>query len=161
MNGWMFFSSDKDDDFSRKDVHAVITDLLESPLSPSREEWHAYIPESRESLQGKTLGFFCGGAGLAALKNSPSAPYMPEFPMLELISDYTIMPACWSFKEVLKAVPVNDTGYIIQPMVHRYYKVITETGTFSVRPPYVRVHGSYSFFPPPYVLKEQLPTELP
>ena len=160
MNGWMFFSSDNDD-LSRKGIHAAISDLLESPYSPSREEWNTYIPESRESLQGKTLGFFCGGAGLSALKDNPAAPYMPEFPMLELISDHTIMPVCWSFKEVLAAVPVSDVGYSILPEAQRYCKVITVTGTLSARPPYVRVYGSYTFFPPPYELKEKLPTELP
>lgn len=161
MNGWMFFSSENDDDFSRKDMHAVILDLLETPVSLSREEWNAYIPESRESLQGKTLGFYCGGASLAGMKNNPAAPDMPEFPMLELISDHTIMPVCWSFKETLEAVPVPDIGYRILPAAGSYPAVITVTGTFSVRPPYMRVYGSYTFFPPPYVLKEKLPTELP
>ena len=155
MNGWMFFpskknisrGSDGDDSAAR-----LLAMLMDSP-SVTAEEWHSYVPESRESLQGKSLGFFCGGAGLAELKHGPASKDMPEFPMLVLVSDFTIMPSCWSFDRVLTAPAEPCLDYLV-PLMPKYRKVITVTSTLSDRPPCVAVHGSYCFFPPPYLLKD-------
>ena len=160
MNGWMFFpskknisrGSDGDDSAAR-----LLAMLMDSP-SVTAEEWHSYVPESRESLQGKSLGFFCGGAGLAELKHGPASKDMPEFPMLVLVSDFTIMPSCWSFDGLLSAPAEPCLDYLV-PLMPKFRKVITVTSTLSDRPPCVAVYGSYSFFPPPYVLKDP-PKEL-
>ena len=155
MNGWMFFppqknivrGADGDDPAAR-----LLAMLMDTPRVTA-EEWRSYVPESRESLQGKSLGFFCGGAGLAELKHGPASKDMPEFPMPVFVSDFSIMPSCWSFDEALivRAEPARE--YIIR-LVPEFRKVITVTGTLPDRPPCFAVYGSYCFFPPPYVMKE-------
>ena len=155
MNGWMFFppqkniiqGSDGDDPSAR-----LLAMLMDSP-SVTAEEWRSYVPESRESLQGKSLGFFCGGAGLAELKHGPASKDMPEFPMPVFVSDFTLMPSCWSFDGLLTAPAEPCLDYLV-PLMPNYRKVITVTSTLSDRPPCFAVYGSYSFFPPPYVMKD-------
>ena len=155
MNGWMFFPPQKniyrgangDDPAAR-----LLAMLMDSP-SVTAEEWHSYVPESRESLQGKSLGFFCGGAGLADLKHGPASEDMPEFPMPVFVSDFIIMPSCWSFDGVLTVPAEPRQDYLIH-LLPEFGKVITVTGTLPDRPPCLAVYGSYCFFPPPYVLKE-------
>ncbi len=155
MNGWMFFSPKKniyrgpggDDPAVR-----LLTMLMVSG-SVSAEEWSSYVPESRESPQGKSLGFFCGGAGLADLKHGPASEEMPEFPMPVFVSDFSIMPSCWTFNEALIVSAGPGREYIVQ-MQPDLRKPITVTGTLPDRPPCVAVYGSYCFFPPPYVMKE-------
>ena len=152
MSGWMFFPQDHEKRFSN-DEAAVLLELIMNSSTISREDWNTYIPESRESLQGRSLGFFCGGAGLAALKNSPAAQNMPEFPMPVFVSEFSIMPECWTFKDQLTAEAVPAQDYIIR-LIPDFDRVITVTSALPDRPPCYAVYGSYCFFPPPYVLKE-------
>ena len=155
MNGWMFFppqknnfrGTDEDDRAAR-----LLAMLMDSP-SITAEEWRGYVPESRESLQGKSLGFFCGGAGLAELKHGPASEDMPEFPMPVFVSDFSIMPSCWSFDGML-TVPAEPCLDYLVPLMPNFRKVITVTGSLPDRPPCLAVYGSYCFFPPPYVMKE-------
>ena len=155
MNGWMFFPSPKKNSRGPdgNDPAARLLAILMSSESVSAEEWHSYVPESRESLQGKSLGFFCGGAGLAELKHGPASKDMPEFPMQVFVSDFSIMPSCWSFNETL-TVPAEPVLDYLVPLMPSYWKVITVTSTLPDRPACFAVYGSYCFFPPPYVLKE-------
>ena len=156
MNGWMFFPPKKniyrgpDGD----DPEARLLAILMSSESVTAEEWRSYVPESRESLQGKSLGFFCGGAGLAELKHGPASQDMPEFPMPAFVSDFSIMPSCWSFNGVLtvSAEPAREYTIRLRP---EFRKVITVTSMLPDRPPCLAVYGSYCFFPPPYVMKEK------
>ena len=152
MNGWMFFPRRKKKKLSSEDAAALLLEMLEADIRISKEEWNTYIPESRESLQGRSLGFYCGGAGLAALKNTPAAQDMPEYPMLVFVSDFSIMPECWTFKEALIAESEPVREYIIR-LLPDSKNVITVTSTLPDRPPCFAVYGSYCFFPPPYVLK--------
>ena len=146
MNGWMFFSHGNNSWRKSDQDFEVIFGSLPGMFPLSREEWHAFIPESKERPQGRTLGFFCGDGGLAGKKQLFD---FPEYPLHAFVSDSVIMPCCWSFNEVLSvsASPVSE--YRIFPD-KRCSKVITVTGTLPERPPYVRVYGSYCFFPPPY-----------
>ena len=153
MNGWMFFPRRKEKRFSNEDAAALLLEMLQDGNRISKEDWNTYIPESRESLQGRSLGFFCGGAGLAALKNSPAAQDMPEFPMPVFVSEFSIMPECWTFKDQLTAEAVPAQDYIIR-LIPDFDRVITVTSALPDRPPCYAVYGSYCFFPPPYVLKE-------
>ena len=154
MNGWMFFppqknnfrGADGDDPAAR-----LLAMLMDSP-SVSAEEWHSYVPESRESLQGKSLGFFCGGAALADLKHGPASEDIPEFPMPIFVSDLSIMPSCWSYDGVL-TVPAEPCMDYLVPLMPKFRKVITVTSTLPDRPPSLAVYGSYCFFPSPYVMK--------
>ena len=155
MNGWMFFPSPKDKfrGPGGDDPAARLLAMLMDSGSVTAEEWRSYVPESRESLQGKSLGFFCGGAGLAELKHGPASKDMPEFPMPVFVSDFSIMPSCWSFNETL-TVPAEPVLDYLVPLMPNYRKVITVTSTLPDRPPCYAVYGSYCFFPPPYVMKE-------
>ena len=155
MNGWMFFPSPKDKfrGPGGDDPAARLLAMLMGSDSVTAEEWNSYVPESRESLQGKSLGFFCGGAGLADLKHGPASEDMPEFPMPVFVSEFTIMPSCWSFDGVLTAPAEPCLDYLV-PLMPNFRKVITVTGSLPDRPPCLAVYGSYCFFPPPYVMKE-------
>ena len=154
MNGWMFFPSQKDNfrGMDGDDPAAKLLAMLMDSGSATAEEWRSYVPESRESLQGKSLGFFCGGAGLAELKHGPASEDMPEFPMPVFVSDISIMPSCWSFNETL-TVPAEPAREYIIRLLPDFRKVITVTSTLPDRPPCYAVYGSYCFFPPPYVMK--------
>ena len=153
MNGWMFFPT-KEKLFSSGEAASLLLEMLQDTNRLSREEWNTYVPESRERLQGRSLGFFCGGAGLDALKHSPAAPDLPDFPMPVFVSDFSIMPLCWTFKNSLVIDPAPNRDYLIflQPGLG---KVITVTGTLPDRPPCYGVHGGYCFFPPPYIFPEK------
>lgn len=151
MSGWMFFPPDKEKKFSHDEAAVLLLQILQDTDHISREEWNACIPESRERLQGRSLGFFCGGASLSALKNSPAAQDMPQFPMPVFISDFSIMPSCWTFKGLLTVPAAPDQKYRVF-LVSNFRKVLTVTGTLPDRPPYYGVFGNYSFFPPPYIL---------
>ena len=112
----------------------------------SGEEWRTYFPESKERLQGKSLGFYCGGG---PSKVAPAE--FPPFPITVFRSDLMLMPVCWTYKTVLAVTPDADQIYkLIRP--HSFRFVLTVTGTFADRPPSYRVYGSYTFFPPPYRL---------
>ena len=154
MNGWMFFPPKKNiyRGANGDDPAARLLAMLMDSGSATAEEWRSYVPESRESLQGKSLGFFCGGAGLADLKHGPAAKDMPDFPMPVFVSDFSIMPKCWSFNGVL-TVPAEPVREYIVFLLPRFRKVVTVTSTLPDRPPCYSVYGSYCFFPPPYVLK--------
>lgn len=149
MGGWVFFSSDN----SRRNWS--LEDFLEGLPSLgrqlSREEWHELIPESRERTQGRSLGFFCGGA-----KTSHVLAELPAYPMSVFVSDLTIMPVCWTSNSVLTVPAGLANAYrIVNVSSSRF--AITVTGTLPDRPPAYRVCGSYCFFPPPYVMAEQKP----
>ncbi len=152
MNGWIFFPRDNEKRVSN-DEAAVLLELIMNSNNISKEDWNTYVPESRESLQGRSLGFFCGGASLAALKNTPAAQDMPEYPMSVFVSDFSIMPACWTFKDLLTADPGSVCEYLVSPLTN-FNQVITVTSTLPDRPPWLAVYGSYCFFPPPYLVKE-------
>ena len=149
----MFFPQRNEKRFSKEDAAALLLEMLQDTNCISKEDWNTYIPESRESLQGRSLGFYCGGAGLAALKNSPVAKDMPEYPMQVFVSDFSIMPECWTFKDALTVDAKPAREYIIR-LLPDFKQVITVTSTLPDRPPCFAVYGSYCFFPPPYVLKE-------
>lgn len=153
MNGWMFFPPGREKRFTNDEAAVLLLQMLENTERISKDDWNTYIPESRESLQGKSLGFFCGGAGLAELKRSPAAPDMPDFPMPVFVSDFSIMPECWTFKDLLTVKAEPDREYRIF-LLPDFKKVITVTSTLPDRPPCFGVYGSYCFFPPPYVLTE-------
>ena len=157
MNGWMFFSSNGNDSYSRLELDALL-EILGPPGHLSKEEWHTYIPESREPLQGKTLGFFCGGAIPGALKNSPGTEMLPDFPLRLFVSDFMIMPVCWTFKGALTVRSAPAREYRTR-LVMQHPRVLTVCGTVANRPQYLRVYGSYSFFPPPYVLAGKVPPQ--
>ena len=144
MGGWMFFSSDN----SRRNwsLEDFLEDLPSLGRQASRDEWHEHVPESRERTQGRSLGFFCGGA-----KASRLLAELPAYPMSVFVSDLTIMPVCWTYKTVLEVSPASLSIYKFN-RPHAFRSVLTVTGTFADQPPYLRVCGSYSFFPPPYRL---------
>ena len=150
MGGWMFFSSDN----SRRNwsLEDFLEDLPSLGSLPSRDEWHEYVPESRERSQGSSLGFFAG-VNLPG-KEPPGQAGLPAYPMAVFVSDLTIMPVCWTSKDVLtvSAGPA-DTYRIVDVLSYRF--VITVTGTLPDRPPAFRVFGSYCFFPPPYVMAKR------
>ena len=58
MGGWMFFPSDN----SRRNwsLEDFLDDFSSVGSQPSRDEWYEHVPESRERLQGRTLGFLGG-----------------------------------------------------------------------------------------------------
>ena len=145
MNGWMFFSPEVNS-ARQYQKFEVIFGTVPGMDFLSREEWHTYLPESRERMQGRTLGFFCGGGQGMNLSE------MPDYPLRTFISDYVIMPSCWTNQVFLSvaAEPVEQYRIFHVPVNS---PVITETGTFPDKPPYVRVYGSYCFFPPPYRLR--------
>ena len=147
MGGWMFFpSNDSRRNWSLEDF---LEDLPSFGSQPSRDEWHEYIPETRERSQGRTLGFFCGGG-----KASYVAAELPAYPMAVFVSDLTIMPVCWTSKDVLTVPSGCADAYRIVSVLG-FRSVITVTGTLPDRPPSFRVCGSYCFFPPPYVMAKQ------
>ena len=150
MGGWIFFPSDN----SRKNwsLEDFLDDLPHLGNMPSRDEWREHVPETRERLQGRTLGFF-GGMNVSG-KRTPGLFDLPAYPMAVFVSDLTIMPACWSCQDVLtvSSGPVDEYR-IVNALRFRF--VLTVTGTLSDRPPALRVCGSYSFFPPAYVMAEQ------
>ena len=146
MNGWIFFSPGKNtwQKYDR-DFEAVF--LAMPGMNPlSREEWHAYMPESGERLQGRSLGFFCGGG------SGISCCALPDYPLRVFTSDYVIMPSCWTDQVFLTvaAGPVEKKRVFRVPAEMR---TMTVTGTFPDNPPYFRVYGSYCFFPPQYRLR--------
>ena len=149
MGGWMFFSSDN----SRRNwsLEDFLEDLPSLGRQASRDEWHEHVPESRERTQGRSLGFFCGGA-----KASRVLAELPAYPMAVFVSDLTIMPVCWTSKEVLTVSAGSADAYRLAD-VSVCRSVITVTGTLPDRPPSFRVCGSYCFFPPPYVVAKQKP----
>ena len=146
MNGWIFFTQVKNSwQKYDRDFEAVF--LAMPGMNPlSRDEWHAYVPESRERSQGRSLGFFCGGG------SGISRGALPDYPLRVFLSDYIIMPSCWTDQIVLTvaAEPVGENRVFRVPAGMR---TMTVTGTFSENPPYFRVYGSYCFFPPPYLLR--------
>ena len=149
MGGWMFFSSDN---YRRNwSLEDFLEDLPSLGRQLSREEWHEHVPESRERTQGRTLGFFCGGA-----KTSLVQAELPAYPMAVFVSDLTIMPVCWTSKEVL-TVPAGSADAYRLADVSGSRSVITVTGTLPDRPTSLRVCGSYCFVPPPYVVAKQKP----
>ncbi|MBO4632168.1 MAG: hypothetical protein J5858_09620 [Lentisphaeria bacterium] len=148
MNGWMFFPGKRNSERKYNQEIEVIFGTVPGLSSLSREEWHAYIPESKERAQGRTLGFFCGNGRQSGKKLFD----FPDYPMRTFVSDSVIMPSCWTFNEVLSASPVPVSEYRVFP-AKKSSEVITVTGTLPDRPPYVRVYGSYCFFPPPYRLR--------
>ena len=147
MGGWMFFSSDN----SRRNwsLEDFLEDLPSLGRQLSREEWHEHVPESRERTQGRSLGFFCGGATASRLLAE-----LPAYPMSVFVSDLTIMPVCWTSRRVL-TVPSGPANAYRIVNVLGFRLVITVTGTLPDRPPAYRVCGSYCFFPPPYVMAKQ------
>ena len=147
MGGWMFFSSDN----SRRNwsLEDFLEDLPSLGRQLSREEWHEHVPESRERTQGRSLGFFCGGA-----KASRLLAELPAYPMSVFVSDLTIMPVCWTSKDVLTVPAGPADAYRVATVLSSRF-VITVTGTLPDRPPVCRVWGSYCFFPPPYVMSKQ------
>lgn len=156
MGGWMFFPSGN----FRKNWN--LDDLLEDLPSlgslPSRDEWYEHVPETRERLQGHTLGFFCG-IGKVPGKMPPGHADLPAYPMSVFVSELTIMPACWTSKDIQTVPAVFPDEYRIVNAVN-YPLVITVTGTLPDRPPAFRVFGSYCFFPPPYVMTQQIQQNL-
>lgn len=154
MNGWMFFPPSKGKGFFNGEAASLMLELFQDVNGLSREEWNSLVPESRERLQGRSLGFYCGGAGLAALKNGPAAQNLPDFPMKVFVSEFTIMPSCWTFKDslVIAAVPNQEYLIFLKP---GFVKVLTVTGTMPDRPPCYGVYGTYCFFPQPYVYPEK------
>ena len=150
MNGWMFFHSDKTrNNWSLEDL---LEDLPNAGRQPSRDEWREYVPESRERLQGRTLGFF-GGMDVSGME-PPGQFGLPAYPMRVFVSDQTLMPSCWSSQNVITVPSGSADAYLIVNAVS-YQFVITVTGTLPDRPPAFRVCGNYCFFPPPYVMPEQ------
>ena len=146
MNGWMFFPAEKSGNGNQE--FEVIFGAFPGMHQLSGEEWRTYIPESKERLQGKSLGFYCGGAS----KASPAE--FPPYPITVFHSDLMLMPICWTYKTVLAVIPVPDQVYkLIHPHTCRF--VLTVTGTFADRPPSYHVYGSYTFFPPPYRLAKE------
>lgn len=144
MGGWMFFPSyNPGRNWSLEDFLDGLPSL-DSQLS--RDEWHEHVPESRERLQGRSLGFFCGGA-----KSSCVPADLPAYPMAVFVSDLMIMASCWTSKEVFSVLAALPDEYRIADVIS-YRFVITVTGTLPDRPPWFRVCGSYCFFPPPYVM---------
>ena len=150
MGGWMFFPADN----SRRNwsLEDFLDDFPGMGSLPSRDEWHEHVPETRERLQGRTLGFL--GRMNAAKTVPPGQSDLPAYPMAVFISDMTIMPACWSSQNVL-TVPSGSTDAYRIVGAAGYRKVITVTGTLPDRPPAFRVWGNYCFFPPPYIMAEQ------
>ena len=147
MNGWMFFPQGENAVRTGNINWELISGVFPGMNAISRKEWHAYIPESRERLQGHSLGFFCGGGR----KNIPP-DILPDYPMRTFVSDYVIMPSCWT-DQFNQTVPAEGPEkYRIAP-VPADFPVMTVTGFFPDRPPYRRVCGSYCFFPPPYRLR--------
>ena len=146
----MFFPSDN----SRRNwsLEDLLDDIPSVGSQPSRDEWHEYVPQTRERLQGRTLGFF-GGMNVSREK-TPGQSDLPAYPMEVFISDLTIMPACWSSLNVLTVPSGSVEAYRIVGAAG-YRPVITVTGTLPDRPPAFRVWGSYCFVPPPYVMAEQ------
>ena len=150
MGGWMFFPSDN----SRRNwsLEDLLEDFSSAGSQPSRDEWHEHVPETRERLQGRTLGFL-GGMNVA--KTVPPGQFdLPAYLMQVFISDLKIMAPCWSSQNVLSVPSGSIDAYrIVNVMSCR--SVITVTGTLPDSPPAFRVYGSYCFFPPPYVMAEQ------
>lgn len=147
MNGWMFFSPESISAWEYNKGLEAVWGAFPGMNPLSREEWHAYVPESRERRQGRTLGFFCGGGSGKNLSG------MPDYPVRTFVSDFVIMPSCWTYQSLI-TVPASapdNSGFVIRHA--RSLRVITATGTFPDKPPYFRVCGSYCFFPPPYVLR--------
>lgn len=146
MNGWMFFPSDRYPRQQDGKDSELILEIFPGMNPLSRDEWHAYMPESRERSQGRSLGFFCGGG------SGISRCALPDYPLRVFTSDYIIMPSCWTDQVFLTiaAEPVGENRVFRVPAGLR---TITVTGTFSENPPYFRVYGSYCFFPPPYRLR--------
>ena len=150
MGGWMFFPSDN----SRRNwsLEDFLDDFPSMGSQLSREEWQEHVPESRERLQGRSLGFF-GGMNVAKTV-PPGQSGLPAYPMRVFISDLTIQPSCWSSQNAVSVPSGSVDAYrIVNVMIYR--PVITVTGTLPDRPPAFRVCGSYCFFPPPYVMPEQ------
>ncbi len=147
MNGWMFFPAEKSGNGDQG--FEVIFGSFPGMHQLSGEEWRTYIPESKERLQGKSLGFYCGGG---TGKVSPAE--VPPYPMKAFRSNLMIMALCWTYKAVLTVTPAPDLGYkLIRP--HSFRFVLTVTGTYADNPPSYHVYGSYSFFPPPYKLAKR------
>ena len=150
MGGWMFFPSDN----SRRNwsLEDFLDDFSSVGSQPSRDEWYEHVPESRERLQGRTLGFL---GGMNVTKTVPPGQSdLPAYPMQVFISDLTLMPTCWNSQTVL-SVPSGRVDIYRIVGVGSSPLVITVTGTLPDRPPVFRVCGSYCFFPPPYVMAEQ------
>lgn len=147
MCGWMFFPSDNSR--IKWSLEDFLEDLHGWGSQPSPDEWREHVPESRERTQGRSLGFFCGGA-----KASRVFAELPAYPMAVFVSDLTIMPVCWTSKDVLTVPAGSADAYRIVNILS-FRLVITVTGTLPDRPPACRVWGSYCFFPPPYVMSKQ------
>ena len=151
MNGWMFFPAKKSGTRNRDRDLEIIFESFPGYLSA--EEWHDNVPESIERKQGKSIGFYCGG-GPSLRPGQFSAAELPAYPVNVFRSDLMIMPVCWTYKNVLEVSPVSESIYKLN-RPHAFRSVLTVTGTFADQPPYLRVCGSYCFFPPPYRLAEE------
>ena len=147
MNGWMFFSDagNRTKNISRD--FEVMLETFPGMYRMSREEWNTFLPESKEPLQGASLGFFCGGDFSGGLAEKEG---MPSFPMRSFVSDWVIQPSCWTYPNLLTVSASRVEGYRFT-LPRAGFGVITVTGTLPDRPPSVHVYGSYCFFPPPYI----------
>ena len=146
MNGWMFFPAAKNG--NQNQPCDVLYEVFPGIRRLSREEWNTFLPESRESRQGCSIGFLCGGRESVSLMRRSQTEQLP-FPMAAFVSDFVILPFCWTCRKTLSAAGEPKGEYrILNPPAFR--PVITVTGTLPDRPPSLRVCGSYCFFPPPY-----------
>ena len=141
MNNWMFFREKKNGEPGS--IEQLLLQL-EMPRRLSPEEWHEFMPASRESRQGRSLGFLCGG--------QPSFPReISDLPFRELKSDWIIAPECWQGTVSVSIVPPDEVPDWIFHPEKAGSRVFTVTGSFADQPADFRVSGSYSFFPVPYI----------
>ena len=143
MNSWIFFPEKGSGDPGG--IERLLFQLG-GHSGLSSDEWHEFLPASRESRQGRSLGFLCG--------ELPSFPReLSDLPFHVLKSDWIIAPECW-----LGTVNISiDSSLCVQDWSFDPEKTDREfsvMGTFADQPPCFRVSGSYSFFPVPYVFPD-------
>ena len=146
MNSWMFFPG-KDAGGESGGIEQLLLFHLGGKRPLSTEEWHEFLPASREARQGRSLGFLCGGL--------PSFPReFSDLPFHVLKSDWIITPECWLGTMHISVVPPSVVqGWSFHPE-KASSRVFSVMGTFAGQPPCFRVSGSYSFFPVPYVFPD-------
>ncbi|MBO4648260.1 MAG: hypothetical protein J5806_08885 [Lentisphaeria bacterium] len=141
MNSWMFFSEK-----GSGDPGGIVRLLFQlgSQQRLSSEEWHEFLPASRESRQGHSLGFLCDG-----MSSFPRE--LSDLPFRPLKSDWIITPKCWTGTVNITIVPPGDVPGWSFHAEKAGSRVFTVMGTFADQVPCFRASGSYSFFPFPYV----------